>query len=98
MHIAKLRWPNNDRRSLLEIETAADQDLIAPSQQANLSSGSDAFMSTLSSEMPRNSKSVEGLTVFFSETGTPNSRKTFVTVEIQQAGGDEVKSLSLQVL
>ena len=48
MRIAKLRWPNKDKRSLLEKRAAADQDLIASLMRVNLSCGSDACISTRS--------------------------------------------------
>ena len=97
MH-SKLRWPNRDTRSLLRKKAAAEQDLIASLMQVNLSCGSDACISTLPRVMLRNSKHVQGLIVFSSERGTPNSWKRLLTMEMLRAGGDEGKSTTKNVV
>lgn len=89
MCIAKLRWANRGKRSLLDRMAAADQDLIAALMRDSSSRCSDACISTLSRVMPRNSKCVERHLVFSSEKGTPDSWKRLLTVEVLQAGGDE---------
>ena len=57
--------------------------------RSSFSVGSEAWKRLVSRVMPRNSREVEGPSVFSTDSGTPRLEKTEVRVTRPEAGGEE---------
>lgn len=77
MRMAKLRWPRRESNCFVMF-SVAQKDLVISRMRYNLSSGRDAFISTESRVMLRNSRHVSGL--FFVLTGKCQEHENNISV------------------
>ena len=76
IRMAKLRWPRGERSSCLVQHGARRKLDIKRLMRVSFSMGSEAWNWLVSSVIPRNSRDVEGPSVFSADRGTPRLEKT----------------------